>query len=103
MREVLPYWLALLRFRKFGPVKFQRLQRHFKTMREAFFASAEEFAQAEIEPDLARMFISERGAAAHRHCGLSRAHTLRPPRSAPVRPRLGRIRKRHRERARIRH
>ena len=60
MREDLPYWLALLRFRKFGPVKFQRLQRHFKTMREAFFASAEEFAQAEIEPDLARMFISER-------------------------------------------
>ena len=62
MREDLPYWLALLRFRKFGPIRFQRLMRRFKTMREAFFATAEELAQAEIEPGIVQMFLSERAA-----------------------------------------
>ena len=62
MREDLPYWLALLRFRKFGPIRFQRLMRRFKTMREAFFATAEELAQAEIEHGIVQMFLSERAA-----------------------------------------
>lgn len=60
MSSDLPYWLALLRFRKFGPVRFQRLQRAFPTMREAFFADAKELTRAEIEPNLARMFVAER-------------------------------------------
>lgn len=60
MREDLPYWLALVRYPKFGPVRIQQLQAKFPSMREAFFASANELLAAGIDAKLANQFVAER-------------------------------------------
>ena len=58
----LPYWLALSRFRKFGPVRMKKLIEAFDTMCDVFHASVPELVQAEIEPRIAKQFCSERSA-----------------------------------------
>ena len=63
MREDLPYWLGLLRYPKFGPVRMARLQAAFPTnMRDAFSASMSVLMAAGIEPAVAEGFILERSS-----------------------------------------
>lgn len=56
----LPYWLALTRFPKFGPVRIKKLRDKFPSMKEAFFASTHELSQAGIDNNLANQFVAER-------------------------------------------
>jgi DNA processing protein len=56
----LPYWLGLIRFRKFGPIRLQKLQKAFPSMKDAFFASAQDLIQAEISPKIAQAFCEAR-------------------------------------------
>lgn len=60
MREDLPYWLALVRFPKFGPVRIKKLQEKFPNLAEAFSASSLDLQTAGIEPKVADQFVSER-------------------------------------------
>jgi DNA processing protein len=56
----LPYWLGLIRFRKFGPIRLQKLQKAFPSMKDAYLASAPDLIQAEIEPKIAQAFCDAR-------------------------------------------
>lgn len=56
----LKYWLALIRFGKFGPVRIGKLARRFASMKQAFEASASAFLEAGIEPNVAGRFLQER-------------------------------------------
>ncbi len=61
MPSDLPYWLALLRFPKFGAVRMGKLMKRFPTMKEAFLASVDELVSAGIDSTLAHAFIEARG------------------------------------------
>ncbi len=60
MRPDLAYWLAFLRFPKFGPLRLARLAAGFPDMREAFLASAAALVAAGIEPHHADAFVQAR-------------------------------------------
>src|SRR3989338_8793646 len=56
----LPYWLALIRFQPFGPVRMQKLMRRFPSMQHAFEASVSSLLEAGIEANIASRFLQER-------------------------------------------
>jgi DNA processing protein len=58
--QSLPFWLALLRFRKFGSKRMRLLDEAFSDMQDAFEAKREALEQAGIEPKLAKQFIEKR-------------------------------------------
>lgn len=60
MREDLPYWLALVRFGSFGPIRLQKLARRFSSMQHAFEANVSSLLEAGIEPTVANRFLQER-------------------------------------------
>lgn len=62
MRDDLPFWLALLRFPKFGPVRMGKLAAAFPEMGRAFSASLTELTAAGIELRVAEAFLAERAA-----------------------------------------
>jgi DNA processing protein len=59
-RPDLPYWLALMRFTKFGAVRLRKLAEYFLSMERAFHASAEDLTMAGIDPALAEQFAQAR-------------------------------------------
>src|SRR3989339_665526 len=56
----LPFWLGLTRFRKFGPIRMQKLLQGFPSMHDAFHASVSEFVHAQIESSVAEQFCQQR-------------------------------------------
>lgn len=56
----LPFWLGLLRFPGFGPMRMKKLAAGFPSMREAFLASAADLVRTGIEPAVAEKFVSLR-------------------------------------------
>ncbi len=60
MLSDLAYWLAMTRFRPFGPVRMGKLSRRFPDMKTAFEASAAQFIEAGIEPEVTNRFLQER-------------------------------------------
>lgn len=56
----LPFWLGLLKFKGFGPIRIKRLAAGFPSMREAFLASVGDLVGAGIEPAVAEKFIAMR-------------------------------------------
>ncbi len=60
MPSDLPYWLGLVRFRPFGAIRLAKLHDAFPSMREAFFASADELIRAGIPKDASELFIASR-------------------------------------------
>lgn len=58
--EAIKYYIALNHFTKFGPVRFKKLERHFPTMKEAFFASINELISAGLEENIAYEFQAAR-------------------------------------------
>lgn len=60
MRDDLAYWLALVRFGGFGPVRLGKLARRFPNMQKAFEAGASALVEAGIEPQVSSRFLQER-------------------------------------------
>lgn len=60
MREDLAYWLALVRFGQFGPVRFQKLARRFPSMKHVFEAGLSSLLESGIEPNVVHRFLQER-------------------------------------------
>jgi DNA processing protein len=56
----LPFWLALLRHKKFGPVRLKKLSKAFPSMKDAFFASREDLLRAGIETKIVTEFLEKR-------------------------------------------
>lgn len=85
----LPYWLALVRFPKFGPVRLKKLADAFASMEDAFRAKPAELVAAGIEPKIAEQFAFERASIdPERETALLREHhveavTRRDPRYPP--------------------
>ena len=59
-RADLPYWLALIRFVKFGAKRMARLSVFFKDMQQAFEAPVDQLIAAGIEKPIAEQFIAQR-------------------------------------------
>lgn len=59
-RADLPYWLALLRFAPFGPVRMQKLARRFPDMKQVFEAGLTSLLEAGIEPAIVHQFLQQR-------------------------------------------
>ena len=89
MTSDLPYWLALVRFRKFGAIRLARLADAFPSMQQAFLATASELMQAGIPAPVAELFVQARptidpAAELHRlHEAHIHAITLRDPSYPP--------------------
>jgi len=56
----LPFWLALVRFGEFGPVRLGKLARRFTSMQAAYNAGASALMEAGIEPSVVNRFLQER-------------------------------------------
>jgi len=56
----LKYWVALSHFPKFGPVRFNKIKKHFSDLENAFKAPVAELIQAGIETNVAEEFIAAR-------------------------------------------
>ncbi len=56
----LPYWLALVRFPKFGAMSIQKFMRAFPNMERAFNASALDLIEIGVRSDVANRFLQER-------------------------------------------
>ncbi len=53
-------WIGLVRFQKFGPKGLARLALRFSDMNQAFEASASDFLDVGIKPEIANRFLQER-------------------------------------------
>lgn len=60
MNSDLPYWLALIRFPKFGAIHIQKFMRAFPSMERAFNASAIDLIEIGVKSDVANRFLQER-------------------------------------------
>lgn len=60
MSHDLPYWLGIVRFRKFGARSVARLLSSFKLMQHVFEADVALLVQAGIKPKIATAFVLER-------------------------------------------
>lgn len=56
----LKYWVALNRFQKIGPVRFQKLRQYFPDMQTAFLASGAELISAGLEEEIVLEFLAKR-------------------------------------------
>jgi len=56
------FWISLVRFPKFGPVRIKKLAAAFHSMEAAFSSSRDELIAAGIEPKIADQFIFERAS-----------------------------------------
>ena len=59
-RTDLKYWVALNRFQKFGPIRFQKLIRYFPDMRAAFLSHFDDLLKAGIEEEIASEFLAKK-------------------------------------------
>ncbi len=58
MQNDTKYWLALNSFPKFGPVRFKKIKNYFPSLKDAYWATAEELQRAGLEEKMAQEFTA---------------------------------------------